>query len=632
MQNASGLPQTEIAPELVLAELETILASKPFVNSARLSKLLRYIVEQTLQGNASTLKEYQLGKDVFDRNGNYDTRTDPVVRVEARQLRFKLTEYYAGPGRNDAVIISCPKGGYSGRFEQRVPEAAAEAREEPGRPEVTPSVQSRSSPQRRLTFLAAAGVTLVAFLVYGFTLLRSSPEDAHSIAVLPFKNLSADPANQYFSDGLTDEITDALAHVKTLRVIARSSALQFKGKEAEIREAGRQLNVGTVLQGSVERYANRVKIVARLERVSDGAQLWSSTYERQTSDLFSVQSELAAAIAFSLKASINGRSHVEHVVTDEEAHDSYMRGRYELDQLTPASLARAEKAFQHAIERDPNYAAAYAGLGTVKYDQGAARGGTFRTEEERRSCEKFSRKALQLDPDLPTPHVDLALLAMQYDWDWTRAEQELQSALASGPSADAESRYGSLLVILGRFAEGDVHLRRAQDLDPLGTRQCLGLAMASFWEGRFAKAREEAGKVLARSPNVLEADLFVSLMHVYEGRPNLAFSGFQKLERRFPPVQLFEAIAKAHSGEPAEALRLLRPFEDKAESGAIPMQWVGIVYAHLGDVANAVKWLERSADRREFQLLNIAVNPTFAPFENTPGFKALKKRMRLERD
>src|SRR5580704_3360037 len=236
------------APELVIRQMEAILVSETFVNAPQLSRFLRYIVERTLQGDTDGLKEYQVGLEVFGRNGTYDTRIDPVVRVEARRLRSKLSEYYADQGCNDEIVISLPKGAYVGRFEQRHP-----ALETPAAPAEAPRVIAPVVRRAHPVLLVSACVGFGAALLSGFFVLRSSHETPASIAVLPFANLSADPANQYFSDGLTDEITDALSRLKTLRVIARSSAFQFKGKAADVRDVGRQLHVATVLEGSVER-------------------------------------------------------------------------------------------------------------------------------------------------------------------------------------------------------------------------------------------------------------------------------------------------------------------------------------------------------------------------------------------
>jgi TolB-like protein/Flp pilus assembly protein TadD len=607
-------------PERVICQMEAILASETFVNAPQLRKFLRYMVERTLQGDTDGLKEYQVGLEVFARNGTYDTRIDPVVRVEARRLRSKLAEYYADQGCNDEIVISLPKGGYVGRFEQRPPSVEPLAA-----PSLTVPVSRRVHPALVVSACIFVGVALLS----GFFVLKSSHDATPSIAVLPFANLSSDPANQYFADGLTDEITDALSRLKTLRVIARSSAFTFKGKVVDVREVGRQLHVATVLEGSVERYGSRVKIVAQLARASDGSQIWSGTYERQTSDLFSMQSELAAGIAGSLKAAAREARAVNHVPS-ADAHDHFMKGYYQLELETPESLDRAEQDFQQAIDLDPDYAAAYNGLGAAKFNRAVANL-TDRTSAELEASERLLRKALDLDPDLAVARSNLALIAMQYDWDWGRAEREIQTALSSAPSSAAESTYAMLLAYRGRFSEADDHLRRAQDLDPLGVLQLTRSCAIRLTQGRLAQAREECQKITARYPTMIQPAIMANSIYLLEGRPDQALPVFQQMENRYPQVRLFEAMAKARSGQRNEALKLIRPFEENYQNGGVPRQWFALVYGFLGDEKNALLWLERSADLREFQVLNFAVNPVFARMQNNPGFRALKKRMGLAR-
>ncbi len=629
----SGSPVSQVPPEQVMRQLETILVSETFKNSSRLSLFLRYVVGQTLQG-CTALNERRVGVEVFDRDERYDTRTDPVVRVEARQLRFKLAEYYAKAGVADAILISLPKGGYAARFEPRVvttAEASASAAYETADLAGASEIETAPAAQvpvrgPRIWFYAVAGMLCVAGAIVAWRAF--SPPEAVSIAVLPFTNLTADPANQYFSDGLTDEITDSLGHFKTFRVIARSSAFQFKGKKVDIREVGRLLHVSNVVEGSFERWGDRIRIIARLERVSDGSQVWSNTYERRASDMFAVQSDVASGIARSLKASVRVPP-PEHV-PNGEADDYVVKARYDLQQMTPESLSRAETEYRRAIDLDPQYAAAYAGLGSAQYDEYIARGSAYQTEAERRNAERLFHKALELDPESPSAHAMLAVLAMQYDWDWGRAEREFQLALTGPPNATAESHYAFLLIFRRRFPEADQHLRRMLDLDPFSTATMNNLAVARILERRFAEAREIGQRLLAGYPNMIAAQQIIGGSYLGEHRPQLAVSLFRQLRPRFPQAQLFEAMACAEAGQREEALRLIGPFLEKYQSSGVSLQWFALVYAFMGDEPNTVKWLERSADRHEWQVLNIAVQPAYASMENTPGFRALKKRMGLE--
>jgi eukaryotic-like serine/threonine-protein kinase len=451
-------------------------------------------------------------------------------------------------------------------------------------------------------------------------------EEPPSVAVFPFKNLTGDPASQYFSDGLTDEIADSLARPGTLRVVARSSVAQAKAKTTDVREAGRLLKVTSVLEGSVERSGDRIRIIGRLERVSDGSLLWSNTFERRASDLFAIQSELAGGIAGSLRVAA-GTPTGKHV-PNAEAHDSVMKGRYDLQHLTKESVAKAEVDFQHAIDLDPAYAAAYAGLGAAKYDEFVAGGAVSQPEEVRRSAEQLFHKALELDPDLSNARAALAALAMQYEWDWSGAEQQLQVA-ATGPSSPtAESYYAFLLIFQHRFAEADKHLRRLLDIDPYATVTLNNLTTARNREGRYAEARELAQQMEAQSPGAFLPQEVFGATYISEGRPELAIPLFRELRKTFPQAQVFEAMAYAREGKREEALRLVQPFE-KMRPNPNPSEWFAIVYGLLGDEANAMKWLELSADRHEWSVLSIAVNPAFAQMRDFPRFRALKKRIGL---
>lgn len=631
LKPATSGPETTLPPrDAVAAELEKILASKVFINANRLSALLRHVVEQTLDGNAGGLREYQLGVDVFGRKESYDPRADPVVRVEARQLRFKLEAYYQEFGQADEIVISLPKGRYVARFDRRDRLDTAAASPEAEGSDVQPPQAGAAGvlrPGRRMAF-AVMGTALVLGITAWAFLTRIARVENRSIAVLPFTNLSTDPANEYFSDGLTDEVTDALARTRGLRVIARSSAFRFKGKTVDVREVGRELGVTHVLEGSVERSGDRIKVIAHLERVSDGSQEWSRTFERQSSDLFAVQSELAEGIARNLNAAA---APVARHVPSDEVYRLAIEGRYEEQQMTPQAVANAEAKYRRAIELDPDYAAAYALLASAINDDYTARGGTRGNEDASKTIGQLLRRAIELDPTDSGAHVLLAAQMMQYNWDWIGAEKELRLARSEGPTAVGETYFAFLLCFHGRFAEADEHLKLAQVMDPLGVATLTNSANIRNLEGHFAEALESFRKLGQLAPSSPLAPTMISLTYIEQGRPEAALPQIRELEKRFPQYAMFEAMAQARAGHREEALRLMRPFEDQYPNTAPAMQWFALVYGFLGDEPDTVKWLERSADRHEFQAMNLAVHPVFAPMRNSPGFQALRKRMGLDR-
>jgi len=624
-----AVTESSIAESAILAELDRIVSSNGFSRAERPARFLRHLVESTLGGQSHLLKEIVLGIDCFARPSSWDPRLDPVVRQEASRLRKRLAKYYADSAASPEVRIELPVGSYVPVFRpiaSPVESPHADTLSVGQLSAIQASGEIPAARPRKLFYVGTSGVVIAALVI---SWLFISPWSAPtSIAVLPFTYLSADPTGQYFSEGLTDQITDSLSRLKTMRVIARSSAFKFKGRNVDVRQVGRELNVESVLEGSVERSGDRVRVVVRLERVSDGTHLWSNTYERTTNDLFSLEPELAKGIAASLK--LKGDPAAPKHTPTPEAYDANLRGRYELQKATTDSLARAETEYQHAIDLDPGYADAYAGLATAKYNRFSARGSTYQTEEERNSIEGLFRKALGLDSGLAGARALQAGLAMQYRWDWDGAERELKIATAGGANSTAEGYYAFLLVFRGRFSEADEHLRRMVALDPFATATLNNLALARNLEGRYAQTREAAQRILAVYPNILAPQQFIGLTYIEEGHPDLALPLFQSLKPQLPQIVLYEAMAFAKAGDRHQALKLIDSFERKYPATDIPMQWLALVYAFMGDESNTMKWLERSADRHEFQAMNVAVHPVYASMRNSVRFSALKKRMGLE--
>ncbi len=622
-----------VAPALILEVLDRIVSSPSFGKAERPARLLRFLVENAIREESSKLKESVIGVEFFGRPADWEPRLDSIVRQEASRLRKRLARYYDADGANAAVRIDLPVGSYVPSFvyfpESPEPPAASAPPEvrQPVATQVRPPFANRTRGLMAVSILcvAGAGIAVAPHWQSTFPLATGTP---NSIAVLPFLNVSPDPSNQYFADGLTDEITDQLARNKSLRVVARSSASQFQAKAGDIGQIGRKLNVQNIVEGSVERAGDRIKIIAHLERVSDGFHLWSNTYERRTSDLFAAQTELAAAIAGNLKSASGLPGPVKHT-PKAEAMDWTMKGRYESHQSTPQALARAEADFRRATEIDPQYAAAYAALAALKFSQAPVRVGV-RTETERQQCKEFARKALQLDPELSGPRVTLAYLAMQYDWDWIEAEKELRLALSANPDASADTAFAIYLIFRGRFAEADPYLRRAQDLDPFGVATLNKIAHARYLAGGLYARHDIARKLLLISPDMLAAQLGSAAADAAEGHTDEAWSRFQKLKERAPAAaNVAEAWVRSSLGQREQSLRLIRPYEDQYPTAGIPAEGFALVYAHLGDEPNTVKWLQRSIDAKEWQALNLAVNPAFQAMENSSAFLAMKSRMGL---
>ena len=644
--NAGGLPaqagSVPVSEREVADALELILASEAFARVERPSRFLRHVVETVLQGQGGTLKESLIGVQVFDRNATWDPRADPVVRQEAARLRKRLARYYetARPG----VRIELPVGSYVPVFHRIPGEPGADEQPPSGNgarsaPETEEDERSGAAPlaaavavpsaSRRAWLWSTSGVLVAAVLAAAWLHFRASfSVEPVSIVVLPFASLSSDPANEYFAAGLTDEIADELVRLKALKVMARTSALAFKGKNMDVREVGQRLKVAFVLEGSVERSGDDARISVHLERVSDGAQVWSGTYDRRVKDLLTIQSDLAAAIARNLRVSTGATAAQRHVPR-EEAHDLYLRAVFDVQPMTPDSIGRAELELQRATQIDPEYAEAWFALGLARFNKPASRA-LNRNAAETNEVKALYRKALSLDPDLAGAHANLGFIAMVDDWDWAGAERELRLASRNGPYAFAETTHALLLGYRGRFREADSRMASAVSLDPANPTVLQYLGGLRYWEGRFPQANATYQQILKRYPDQLGPRIMLNLSYLESGQAELALTNLRAMEQQFPPIRLEEAMALGKLGRREEGLRLIRQLETEYERNPrVARQWFALAWAALGNHAQAVKWLQRSADLHEFQVLNLVVNPAFVEMRNDPAFRKLVHRIGL---
>ena len=487
----------------------------------------------------------------------------------------------------------------------------------------------RARRPRKLGWMAATGAAIVLCAAAGWFVSHRKPvpQPHFSIAVLPFSDASGDSANQYFVDGLTEEFTGELARLKTLRVTSRSAAVLFRKQPRNLRDIGRQLKVSHLLEASVERSGDRVKVVASLDRTSDGARLWTNTYQRQAADLGAIEADLEAGIVATLGTAAPA-PRIKHV-PNEQAHHYYLKARFEENPYTPAAMAQANEDFRHASELDPDYADAYAGLARTTWNRSIVAGERPVPADWRKSVQLY-QKAIQLDPGLSTAHTALGLYAMYNDWDWNHAEREFQTALAAGQSSAAELDSALLCLILGRRSEAEEHLRRAQDLDPVSSVSAMNFALFLGLEGRFAEAREAYRKVAEQSPNAFVPQIQINVFDARLGRTGPAIENLRKLSQRQPMASMAMATVEGIAGHREEALRILRPLELNYQKGRILLYSFAWAYAAMDDEQNTVKWLERSMEVHEGAVTSIRIDPAFAKMQNTPEFHRLKKRMGLD--
>lgn len=471
--------------------------------------------------------------------------------------------------------------------------------------------------------LALLTVCAAAWAIVHFTRRPAVPDGPASIAVLPFENLSGAP-DAYLAAGIANELRESLAHHGTLRVIATSSVAPFADNNPDLRKAGRALNVTRLLTGSVDRTGDRISVAATLIRAADGAPIWTNTYRRSIGDLSAIEAELDNSIAASL--GIGSSRDAKKHLPKEQAHELYLKGRFEQNRPTEAANKVAQEDYRRALEIDPEYAAAWSALGGAISDRSIVAGEPPVPAEQAQATQDYL-KAIQLDPDFAPAHGALGAQAMFIDWDWNRAEREFKTALAAGRSAGAEMNYGFLCLITGRRAEADQHVSRALDLDPVSTQGKSNYVLFLELEGRNAEAREELRRLAAEYPNspVWRQQLIVADATSDHSEEELA--KLRKLAQQQPAYRATLAVAEAMAGHRDEALRIAHELE---REGPKLMTQVAAIYANVGDEANTVKYLERAIDLHEGAVIYIHLAQSFAQWQDTPEFHRLKKRLNLD--
>jgi TolB-like protein/Tfp pilus assembly protein PilF len=613
------------APEVVRAQLEKILESDGFRSSERLSRFLRYIVEQALAGNH--VKETVAGVEAFGRKPDYDPRLDGVVRVEAVKLRARLKEYYESEGAEDAVRIDLPKGGYLPSFEI-LSAAPLENVPAPARP----------AWWRDWRFILPLALALLAS---GFWLARHSharpaPPSASSIAVLPFVNLSSEKENEYFSDGLTDDLINALTKVQGLRVVARGSAFQFKGKNPDIRAVGRQLNVASVLEGSVQRSGDRLRITAQLSSVADGYHLWSESYDRRAADVFAVQDEISRAIVQALAVRVAfdpGRPLVASSTQDVDAYNLYLQGRFHLNKWRPESVHKGIEYFAQAIAKDPGYAPAYAGMADCYTWLGVF--GFTEAREAMPQARDAAVHALKLDDSLAAAHVSLGYVKALYDWDWPGAKREFDRAAELSPGdADVHFAYSiTYLAPLGRLDEAQAEIQRALTLDPLSPYKITSAGMIDSYQRRYDSAVEQFKKAIELDPEFGHAYDEMRSIEAVRGRLEAAAAVTAAMPAATPDADDISVRVRlvARQGKQAEARAMIEDWIKRCARNNRPGKscYAAQIYASIGEKDRAIGWLQKAYQERSPLLVYSKVMPNYDSLRSDPRFSALLQRLGL---
>jgi len=488
---------------------------------------------------------------------------------------------------------------------------------------------------QRWKILVPAAVVLIAGIAAALWLARATRNSAGttvqsstpSIAVLPFVNMSSDKEQEYFSDGLSEELLNNLAKIPDLRVAARTSSFQFKGKTEDLRIVAEKLNVGTILEGSVRKEGNRVRITAQLIKATDGFHLWSETYDRELKDVFAVQDEIARSVASSLKVALLGTSAASSSARERnpEAYSAYLQGRYFLQQRAKESLEKATQYYEQAIKLDPSYAMAWAGLSellSLRTDSGY-----LPTDEGYRKARDAAERALALDPNLPEAHAARGFIKTNYDWDWAGADTSFQRALALDPGNVTTIRNAARLsAALGRFDEALALERRAVELDPLNTAVHFGHCLIAYYAGKLDEAEAACKKTLEISPARPLAHAFLGRINLAQLHPQDAVAAAEREPEEWAHLQGLALASHALGRNKDSDAALAELIVKDATTGAYQ---IAEAYAFRGEIDRAFEWLERAYASRDGGLAQLKGDPLLKSIERDPRYAEFLKKMHL---
>ncbi len=567
----------EVSRGQAAEQLSRIVGSRGFRLSERMQRFLTFCVEAALRGESP--KEYTVGTAVFDRKPDYDPRVDPIVRVEARRLRAKLEEYYLESGAKDEVVIELPKGGYIPVLRRRQQQGVA-AREQA------------------------------------------------SIAVLPFANLGPGEEEDYFSDGLTEELIHRLTQVPDLRVLAWPSASKLRGRDADLGGIREQLKVSLVVRGSVRRGGGRVRITAQLVDAATGEFRWSESYSRDMSDLLAIQEEIAGAIVSTLKLALTrpGRTGVANM----ESHNLCLKGRYLAGRRTIDSLRKSIACYEQAAAADPNNAVAFAGIadGYILLSEY----GDILPAKAMEQARRAALESLELDPHSAEAHTSLAIIRSHTEWDWEEAGELYRRAIELNPGyVRGRHWYGlDYLAMLGRFDEAGPQLEAARELDPLSPIILEGGAALRMFMREYEKSRAELQAIIELEPSFQKSYGAMGRVYSLEGRYGEALEMFERARAHggeTPSLIAATGQVSALAGDREKALECLGRLRAMSRERYIPMASFAILHMGLGEREQALGYLERSAENREASIISCGRHPLYDPLRGERRFRELMRRI-----
>jgi len=511
------------------------------------------------------------------------------------------------------------------------------------------SGETKASPSKKATYKKALLIAIIAIVLIGtgyfiysslnrntkVDKLATSGEIARSsIAVLPFVNMSNDKEQEYFSDGMSEELLNLLSKVPDLKVISRTSSFSFKGKNQDVRSIGGVLGVANILEGSVRKSGNTIRITAQLIETKNGTHLWSETFDRQMNDVFAIQDEISKEIVNILKIKLLDK-HITRITRrnteNPDAFEDYLKGRYYWNQRTDEGLKKAIGFFENAIKKDPKYAAAYSGLSDVyvtlfDYD-------ILPYEESTRKATEAAQKALEIDKDLAEANNSLAHIHL-HDWHWKEAEEGFKRALELDPGyVLAYHWYALCLTALGRSGEAVDQMKIARELDPLSVRISADLGMALLAAGEYDDAIRQEEKTMELDSNARSPYWIRGMAYQQKKMFPEAIKDYREAVKRAPDnANYIAALGNiyASTGQTADAQKILDTLI--VENKKYPISFfIALVYAGLNDKRNAINWLEKACDERSGSVRYLKMEPRLSNLRDDPRYAALMRRVGLEK-
>jgi len=630
-----SLPPELISPESIWSETEKIASSRTFRSAVGQRHFLRFAVTEALQGRGHLLKEYSIGIAVFRKKESFDPRLDSIVRTEARKLRARLAKYFESEGKDDTLRIHFPLGKYTPTFQQisRNSKAGDEEsrvlarRNEPSDCDCqtsTPGALGLSPPSRKSSPLLAPH-------------MNSRHRQALRIAVLPFGNRSAEKRDEFFSDGLTDELSHAFANIKGLEIVARTSAFQFKGQPMDVREIGRKLNVDAVIEGSVRRAGNRLRILAQLDDASSGNTVWSASYDRKLSQLFAVQREISTTITRELGIhfddrqpliGVNGSSY-DFAASSPVLYEEYLQGQYFWNRHTVEDFEAAIGCFQRVIAKEAKFARAYTSLAYCYVMLPMMK--AILPSEFIPKIRLAASTALEIDSSAGGAYFALAL-PLIHDFDWSAAGDAFRRGLELCPSdVIGHAWHGTYLMSVGRSEEALSEQEKVLELDPASVPALFSYAQTLYYLRRYDEAIEQFRKALALNPSFPREHAGLGLSCVHKGsymRGIAELESAQELTPGLGRVRSNLGYAYAVSGNRAKALEILNELLRLFSPNSFPAAMIAEVYIGLADKDRAFEWLHKAVDQKDLAVF-LKTDPLYDPLRPDPRFATLLRRMNL---